>query len=312
MKKSVLPAFFLFGLCLLKGSFVFAQNPGTSGADILKTPIGVRATAMAGTYAAFGDDVYVIGYNPAGLARISKYSVGLDHIEGIAGIETEALSVAVPTRDYGNFGGQIIYRHMPPIQNTLATDAPIQSSDVVLIVADAQQFGAIAVGGSLKTLFSTLGEKQALVEAIDLGMKFQFLQTDMAFVLQNMGPGIQYQPNTSGASDPLPFTARFGMSRPLIVSPVSTLLAAAEALYVNDEGPQASFALEYWYRSVLAFRAGYRFSDPGNLSGGFSAGAGFRFTLGQLDGEVGYAWHPSSVDSNFLVNSNTFGLLLWF
>jgi len=312
MKKSAAAAVVILSLRLFGAQAVFAQDPGTSGADILKSPIGVRAAAMAGTYAAFGDDVYVIGYNPAGLARISKYSLGLDHIDGIAGVETEALSVAIPTRNYGNFGGQIIYRHLPVIQNTLATDPAVESSDIVLTVADAQQFGEIAVGGSLKTLFSNLGGKQALVEAIDLGMKFQVLQTDMAFVLQNMGPGVRYQPSSSGASDPLPFTIRFGLARPLIVSPISTLLDGAEALYVNDEGPQASFGMEYWYRSVLAFRAGYRFSDPGNLAGGLSAGAGFRFTIGELEGEVGYAWHPALVDSNFAVNSNNFGLLLWY
>jgi hypothetical protein len=299
-------------LCFYVTQMVFAQDPGTSGADILKTPIGVRPAAMGGTYSAFGDDVYVIGYNPAGLARISKYSLGLDHIDGIAGVETEALSVAIPTHDYGNFGGQIIYQHMPDIQNTLATDPSIHVSDFVLTIADAQQFGAVAVGGALKTVFSTLGEKQALIEAIDIGIKFQLLQTDMAFVIQNVGPAVQYQPNTSGESDPLPFTLRYGIARPLIVSPVSTLLAGAETFYVNDEGLQASMALEYWYRSILAFRAGYRFSDANNLSGGFSAGAGFRFTIGKLDGEVGYAWHPSSVDSNFLLNSNLFGLLLWY
>jgi len=266
---------------------------------------------MAGTYTAFGDDVYVIGYNPAGLARIAKYSLGLDHMEGLGGVETEALSLAIPTRSYGNFGGQLIYRHMPPISNTLATDPVVQVSDVVLTVADAQQFGALAVGGSLKTLFSTLGNKQALVEAIDLGVKFQLEGTDLAFALQNLGAGVEYQPDPANVSDPLPLTARFGLARPLIVSPVSTLLAGAEAFYVNDEGLQASLALEYWYRSVLAFRVGYRFSHADNLSGGLSAGAGFRFNLGGLDGEVGYAWRPASVGSDFLVSSSTFGLLLW-
>jgi hypothetical protein len=311
MRNKLRFTFLFFCYFFLHLNSALAQNPGTSGANILTTPIGVRPAAMGGTYAAFGDDVYVIGYNPAGLARVSKYSLGLDHMDGIAGVETEALSVAVPTRNYGNFGGQLIYRHMPAIDNSLATDPVVQSYDVVLTLADAQQFGAVAVGGSLKTLFSTLGDKQALVEAVDLGVKFQVLQTDVAFVLQNMGPGVQYQPSASSNSDPLPFTARFGLARPLIVSPVSTLLAGADVFYVNDQGFQGSVAAEYWYRSILAFRVGYRFANSANLSGGLSAGAGFRFNLGGLDGEVGYAWQPSSISSDFLVNSNTFGLLLW-
>src|SRR5258708_9731268 len=123
---------FLFFVLLMTPALVFPADPGTSGADILKVPIGVRPAALGGTYAAFGDDVYVIGFNPAGLARVSKYSLGLDHVEGIAGVEIESLSVAIPTHNYGNLGAQVIFRHMPDIQNTLATDPTVSATDLVV------------------------------------------------------------------------------------------------------------------------------------------------------------------------------------
>jgi len=307
-------AFFISLILLTVGCVplsLFAQDSGTTGADLLKTPVGVRPAALGGTYAAFGDDVYVIGYNPAGLARVSKYSLGLDHVEGFAGVQTEALSVAVPTQNYGNIGGQFVFRHMPTIQNTLATDPPVNVSDYLLIVADAQQFGAVAVGGSLKTLYSVLGEKQAFVEALDLGFKFQVLETDVALVAQNIGPAVQYQPN-DGSQDPLPLTFRLALSRPVIVSPSSTLLASVEGFYVQGEGNQGSVGVEYWHRSILALRVGYRFSDPNNLSGGFSAGAGLRYNLGKLEYELGYAWRPSQISSDFLASTHLFGLLFWY
>ncbi len=290
---------------------LLGQDAGTTGADLLKSPIGVRPAALGGTYAAFGDDVYVIGYNPAGLSRVSKYSLGLDHVEGFAGVETEALSVAVPTQNYGNIGGQLIFRHMPPISNTLATDPPVNVSDYLLTVADAQQFGAIAVGGALKTLYSVLGDKQAFVEALDLGFKVQLLETDIALVAQNIGPAVQYQPS-DGSQDPLPLTFRLALSRPLIVSPTSTLLSSVEGFYVQGEGNQASVGVEYWHRSILALRVGYRFSDPNNLNGGFSAGAGLRYNLGKLEYELGYAWRPSQISSSFITSTSLFGLLLWY
>lgn len=301
---------FLLGFLLL-GSSLWAQNPGTTGADILKVPIGVRPTALGGAYAALGDDVYVIGYNPAGLARVSKYSLGLDHVEGLANVEIESLSVAVPTRDYGNFGGQIVFRHMPDIANALATDPTISSNDVLLTIADAQQFGKFAIGGAIKAIYSNLGEKQAFTEAIDLGIKVQFLETDFAAVIQNVGPSVQYQPNPQG-SDPLPLTFRLAAARPLIVSPSSTLLASGEAFNISDEGNQASIGLEYWHRSIIAVRAGYRFSDNQDLQGGFSAGAALRYNLGKLEYELGFAWRPSQVSSDFIANSYTFGLLFWY
>lgn len=299
-------ALFLAGPCR-----VMALDPGTSGADILKVPIGVRPIALGGAYSAFGDDVYVIGYNPAGLARVSKYSVGIDHIEGLAGVEIESLSVAVPTRNAGNFGGQIIFRHMPNIDNALATDPVVTANDIVLTVADAQQFGKVSVGGAFKTIVSTLGDKQAFTQALDVGFKIQLLETDFAAVVQNIGPAVRFQPDPQG-QDPLPLTFRLGVAKPLIVSPSSTLLVSAEALNVRDEGNQASVGLEYWHRSVLAIRAGYRFTDQADLSGGFSAGAALRYSLGKLEYEIGYAWRPSQVSSDFLASNHVFGLLLWY
>jgi hypothetical protein len=290
---------------------LLAQSGGTSGADVLKVPIGVRSTALAGAYSALGDDVYVIDYNPAGLAKISQYSVGLDHVESYAGIEIESLSVAIPTRDAGIFGTQLVYRHMPTISNTLATDPSINASDVVFTVADAQQFGKVSIGGSLKSIYSTLGEKQAFTEAVDLGVKVELFDTDFAFAVQNIGPAVQYQPDPQG-QDPLPLTFRFGAARPVIVSPSSVLLASGELFNISDEGLQEAFAVEYWYRSILALRLGYRFSDSQDLQGGLTAGAALRYNLGKLEYELGFAWQPNTISNTFLTNTYTFGLLFWF
>jgi hypothetical protein len=289
----------------------WGQSPGTSGADILKVPIGVRPAALGGTYSAFGDDVYVMGFNPAGLARVSKYSLGIDHIQGFADVQIESLSVAVPTKNYGNLGAQFIFRHMPDIQNALATDPPVSASDFVVTFADAQQFGKVAIGGSFKTIVSNLGDKQAFTQAFDLGFKFQLLETDFAAVVQNVGPPVQFQPDSHG-QDPLPLTFRLALARPLIVSPSSTLLASVEAFNVRDEGNQASVGLEYWHRSVLAIRAGYRISDQNNLGGGFSAGAALRYNIGKLEYEIGYAWRPAQVSDGFIASSHILGLLFWY
>ncbi len=302
--------FYLITLLLLTHQ-AGAQSAGTTGADILKIPIGVRPTALGGAYSALGDDVYVIGYNPAGLARISQYSFGLDHVEGYAGVEVESLSVAVPTKDYGIFGGQLVYRHMPPIANTLATDPTVSASDVLFVIGDAQQFGKVSIGGSLKAIYSNLGDKQAFTEAIDLGFKVELLDTDFALAAQNIGPAVQYQPNPQG-SDPLPLTFRFGAARPLIVSPSSTLLASGEVFNVSDTGFQEAFGLEYWHRSIIAVRVGYRFTDAQNLQGGLTAGAALRYNLGKLEYELGFAWQPNSISSTFVTNTYTFGLLFWF
>lgn len=306
MRKVLYLAIFI----LLTGPLL-AQSAGTTGADILKVPIGVRPTALAGAYSALGDDVYVIGYNPAGLAKISQYSFGLDHVESYAGIEIESISAAIPTKDYGIFGGQLVYRHMPTIDNTLATDPTISASDILFTVADAQQFGKVSFGGSLKSIYSNLGEKQAFTEAFDVGVRVEFFDTDFALAAQNIGPSVQYEPNPQG-QDPLPLTFRFGAARPLIVSPSSVLLASGEIFNISDEGLQEAIALEYWHRSIIAVRLGYRFSDTQDLQGGLAAGVALRYNLGKLEYELGFAWQPNAISQSFIANTYTFGLLFWF
>lgn len=305
MKKLIPFLFFL-----TTSSWAWAQDPGTNAADILTVPVGVRPAALGGTYSAFGDDVHVLGFNPAGLARITKYSLGLDHVEGFAGVETESLSLAIPTKDAGNWGGQVVFRHMPDIQNELATDPPVSAFDFVLMVANAHQFGKLSVGAALKAVVINLGDKQAITQAVDFGVKVQFLEMDIAAVVQNLGPPLQFP--GSPDKDPLPLTFRLGLSRPILVSPASTLLASVEGINVRAEGFQASIGVEYWHRSLLALRVGYRVAEGGNLNTGFSAGAALRHNLGRLEYEIGYAWHPSQVSSSFMAPSNTFGLLFWY
>ena len=288
-----------------------ASGPGTSGADLLANPPGVRPAAMAGAYGSFGDDVYVIGYNPAGLTRIAKFSLGLDHLQAFSDVQTESLSLAVPTHRYGVLGFQVIYRHMPTIQNILATDPPVNASDFLLTVATAHRWGRFSLGGALKTLESTLADKKALTNAIDIGAQYLLGSFQTSFVLQNLGPPVKYLPNPQD-SDPLPLAFRLGISRPILATPKASLLAAFEAAHVRDEGFQQAIGVEYWHQTLIAIRAGYRNGNHENLSTGFTAGAAIRNSLGRLEYELGYTWRPSHIQSGFTVNSHLFGLLIWY
>jgi hypothetical protein len=296
--------------CLLAGP-ALGGSPGTSGADILKSPPGVRPAALSGAYAAFGDDVYVMGFNPAGLARVAKYSLGLDHVAGYADVQTQSLSAAVPTQRFGMFGVQVVYRHLPEIKNDLAADPPVKAYDLVLGVSNSRQWGKVAVGGTFKTILLRLADKQAFTNAFDLGFKFQAGGTDFAAVVQNVGPAVRFEPDPQG-KDPLPVIVRIGAARPLAVRRTATLLCGVEALHDRDEGFKASLGVEYWHKSLVALRGGYLWGEQDSLSRGFSLGAGLRHGIGRLEYEVGYAWKPSRVQADYSLNSHLFGLLFWY
>ncbi len=300
----------LLAACLFAGP-VLAASPGTSGADILKSPPGVRPAALSGAYSAFGDDVYVMGYNPAGLARVAKYSLGLDHVTGYAEVQTQSLSLAVPTQRFGMIGVQAVYRHLPEISNELATDPPVKAYDMVLAFCNSRQWGKVAVGGTFKTLLLKLAEKHAFTNAFDIGVKLQVAGTDLAAVVQNAGPAVRFEPDPQG-KDPLPLLFRVGAARPLVVRSTSTLLCSLEGLHDRDEGFKVSLGTEYWHKSLVALRGGYLWGSSESLSRGFSMGAGLRHSLGRLEYEIGYAWKPSRVQSDFTLNSHLFGLLFWY
>src|ERR1035437_7042067 len=54
----------------------FFDAAGTSFPS-LAVPVGVRAIGMGGGYTAAGNDAYALNWNPAGLARVSGYQLGL-------------------------------------------------------------------------------------------------------------------------------------------------------------------------------------------------------------------------------------------
>jgi len=305
--KRVLLSFAL----LLSAYGAQAAGPGTSGGDLLKTPPGVRPSALAGTYASMGDDIYVIGFNPAGLSRLAKFSIGLDHIQGYADIQTEGLSVALPTRKVGLLGFQLQYRHMPDISNELATDPPVKASDLLFTIATARQWGRWSAGVAFKTLYSTLAEKNALANAFDLGGGYLWRGIQFSLVAQNLGTAMKYQPNAEG-EDPLPITIRLGASKTIFAKRQSVFLGAIEADHVRDEGFQQAVGLEYWHRTLLALRAGYRRGDEDSLANGFALGAAIRNGIGRVEYEVGYCWKPSHADDGYTLNNHLFGLLVWY
>jgi hypothetical protein len=258
-----------------------------------------------------GDDIYVIGFNPAGLTRVAKFSVGVDHVQGLSDVQTEALSVAVPTRQLGILGVQFQFRHMPDINNALASDPVVKSADYLLTLAAAHQWGRYSGGVAFKTLYSVLAEKRALANALDIGGGALWKGIQFSAVAQNIGTTVKYQPNAQG-QDPLPMTFRLGASSTFIATRQAVLLGGVEADHVRDEGFQQSVGVEYWHRTLIALRAGYRHGAIDSLSTGFSLGAAIRNGIGRVEYELGYTWKPSHADSGYTLNNHLFGLLVWY
>jgi len=131
--------------------------------------------------------------------------------------------------------------------------------------------------------------------ALDAGLYYHHSDWPFYFsaVLSNLGWNID--------DSTLPLQLKWGAAYQLIGSENTThlLMLSGEAdLFLNDGNyAQIGLGAEYWYKSLIAVRAGYQFSNIGDLSGldGLSLGAGIKYRNWQVDyalvtlGELGVA-----------------------
>ncbi|MBM3287640.1 MAG: UPF0164 family protein, partial [Candidatus Eisenbacteria bacterium] len=70
------------------------EKVGTVGGQFLKLGVGARATAMGSAFVSVANDPSAVYWNPAGVARIQKNSVALNHTAWLADISfTQAVYV---------------------------------------------------------------------------------------------------------------------------------------------------------------------------------------------------------------------------
>ncbi|MDA8131024.1 MAG: UPF0164 family protein, partial [Elusimicrobia bacterium] len=86
----------VFAVPLLAAS-AFAGGPGSAGMQALKLDMSPRAAGMGGAFVAVADDIYTIGYNPAGLGQlyIPEASAVLHH-SGIDDSKMNNISFGLP------------------------------------------------------------------------------------------------------------------------------------------------------------------------------------------------------------------------
>jgi len=70
------------GFCRASGAAsIDLYGPAAISFPTLAVPVGVRAIGMGEAYTASGNDVYALHWNPAGLAKVSGFQLGLAHNE---------------------------------------------------------------------------------------------------------------------------------------------------------------------------------------------------------------------------------------
>ena len=295
MQRAVWVALLVFAAPTLRAN-------GVAGADVLTTHPSARAAALGNAFAALGDDLGALSFNPAGLAELKTPSLSFLHHVGIATVSTEHVAYGHPL-SFGVLGGGLLYRSQADIANPLATDPPVTAFDVSLdafyavrpshffsdlpgLLADAE------TGVNLKYLRSHLGRFDADTVALDLGLRTPLSNgLELGVSVLNLGPPIKF----IDVADPLPSSFLVGVSRSFEPFKDNILRFAADAEAPFYSAFRGHLGAEDWLGKSLALRGGYIVDSEHSLSG-FSGGFGLKLDQEGLLFEFDYAFVPFYYD----------------
>jgi len=279
-------------MLLLPVGQVFARGVGTSAANFLKIGQGARPAGMGGAFVAVADDINCMEWNPAGLSSLSPdyFDAAFEHVFWFGDVEYEIFSYGQYLGETYGAGLQLLYRHMPDIDNDLSDEQPLKVFDFAGVLGYGFQVSNFSVGLNLKFIMSQLGNERVTGEAVDLGMRVRFMEDKFAagLVIQNLGPDIK--------TDSLPLNIRGGFAY-MDTYGENSEHAINVSLEINqplDNKLNLQIGFEYWYVKTFAMRIGYRQQLGGNdlqsdnIVHRLTAGSSIRWADLQLD----YAFVP--------------------
>lgn len=264
-----------------------ARGVGTSAADYLKASLGARPSGMAGAFVAAADDLNALEWNPAGLSLLTPdlFHASFEHVFWFGDIEYEILSLGQAFQETSGAGLQILYRHMPDIDNDLVDEQPAKVADFAGTLGYGLQLANFSVGLNFKFLMSRMGTEDMYGEAVDLGMLAFFLErkATIGVAIQNLGPDIK------GDSLPLNIRGGFAYREMFGEAKEHAVLAALELNQPLDNKLNLEVGAEYWYLKMFAARVGYHQQLGGNdlqsdnVADRLTAGASVRWADLQID-----------------------------
>ena len=280
---------------------------GIAGAQFLKIGVG-RSTGMGDAFVAVADDASATYWNPAGLALIPHNELLVSHVEWIAGVRHEYVSLVTPTAA-GSFGFALTALSMGPIEETTIDDPQgtgqtFTASDVAFGVSYARRLTEkFTFGATAKVLQQSIWDMTAAGVAFDFGVHYNtgLRNLRLAMAISNFGPDLKYggkqlqfdytpDINWPWSQAPLtgelvtetyalPILFRFGLAYDLVSAPRTRVTVAADLVHYNDVNEKVDAGVEADLYG-LRLRAGYILNTDAGYAGelgwedGLSAGAG--------------------------------------
>jgi hypothetical protein len=284
---------------------------GTIGGQVLKIGIGARAVAMGSSFVSVADDATAVYWNPAGIARIQKGVLSINHTTWLADIGYAQATYLFHTRFLpGTIGisARSLYMDEQQVRTVFRPEGEGRSSDsgdMALGVTYGRSLtDKFSAGIGASYLQSSLASYTGSAVIFDFGTLYNtgYRSLRIGMAIQNIGSDMTF----IESQVKMPTVFRVGMSMNLYESGSQMVLMAGDFSHPPDNSERASWGMEYGFKEFFFVRSGYQFNSDLET---FSAGLGFKLAAAlNSEARVDYAYtdmgampavHRVSVDFRF-------------
>jgi hypothetical protein len=261
---------------------------GTTAASFLEIGVGARALAMGSAFTAMADDPSTIYWNVAGLAKLKRHGILVNHTEWIADTRFDFLAASFNVGSYGTVGFSLTSLSMDEMEVT-TIEAPegngqtFRVNDFALSLAYALRLtDRFSIGMNTKVIRQVIWEMSATGYALDLGVHYvtPFKGVNLGMSMTNFGTSMQmsgvraqilYDPDpiAQGNNDripariqmdswALPLNFRVGISYQAFKNEVHQAYISIDAQHPNNNYESLNIGAEYVFKNMLAIRGGYK------------------------------------------------------
>jgi hypothetical protein len=273
----------------------------TTSYGFLKLTGNARSAGMGDAYAAVGNDLSAVYYNPAGITQIERYAITGSYLKWIVGSEMGTFAIGAKT-SAATFALNFAYFSTEEFEETTSaqpggTGRMVKAGDLAAGITIAKQVtDKLSVGGNFRWVQEDLDLQSYSSVDFDFGTLFYtgFRSSRLGMSLRNLG----------GDKDVIGQIARFPMVFNLsgaaeiygnLGDPMS-ITVAVEQMFFTDSINRYHFGAEAWIQNMIALRAGYK---TGYDSESWSVGAGLRQKLGQQSVSVDFSYSTAeALDEN--------------
>ena len=281
---------------------------GTTSAQFLKIGVGAKAIALGGAFVAQASDLSALYWNPAGLGWMTGSAVQLAQTRYLAGIDYSFAAFGTSLGTAGTIAASLIFLDSGEMQ-VRTEEQPEGTGERFKVQNFAIQLSyskaltdRFSIGTTVKYIQESIWHSAASAIAFDIGLLFTtpYENLRLGASMANFGPKMQLSgrdilfstdPNIDQEGNveivnaeflmdqhPLPLVFRIGLAWDAVTFDDHTIVLTTDASHPNDNSEYMNAGIEYAFRRLIAFRAGYRnlFEEDGEQGLTFGAGLNVR------------------------------------